>query len=123
MTAPRIEAERSDAPTPGTELWRPSLLSTLWTVMRKDFLLEWRGRARINATLFFALLTLLMFSFAVGPDHAMLRRIAPGFLWLAIFLSSVLSLSESMRIERENDALDGLRLIPIDARALFWARP
>ena len=101
---------------------RPGLFKATLVVMRKDMLLEWRGRARVNATLFFGLLTLLMFSFAMGPDHKLLGRTAPGFLWLAILLSSVLSLGESMRVERENEALDGLRLTPIDPRALFLGK-
>ncbi len=101
---------------------RQGLLRATWVVMRKDLLLEWRGRARINATLFFALLTLLMFSFAMGPDHKLLQRTAPGFLWLAIFMSSVMSLAESMRSESDNDALEGLKLLPLDGRALFLGK-
>ena len=34
---------------------------------------------------FFAILTLLLFSFAMGPNHKLLVQTAPGFLWLAIF--------------------------------------
>lgn len=91
-------------------------------VIRKDIVLEWRSRARVNATVFFAIMTLLLFSFAVGPHQAMLTRNAPGFLWLTIFLSSVLSLGESMRLESENDALDGLRLLPVAPLAIFLAK-
>lgn len=98
------------------------LLAATLTVIRKDALLEWRGRARLNATFFFALLTLLLFSFALGPSHQMQAKAAAGFLWLAIFLASILSLSESMRIEQENDALEGLRLIPINPKAVFLGK-
>jgi heme exporter protein B len=91
-------------------------------VLYKDILLEWRSRARFNATVFFALLTLLLFSFAVGPNHAMLERHAPGYLWLGILLASVLSLSESMRVEKENEALEGLRLLPVDSRSIFLGK-
>jgi heme exporter protein B len=91
-------------------------------IVRKDLLLEWRGRTRVNATVFFAVMTLLLFSFAVGPHQTMLTRNAPGFLWLSIFLASVLSLGESMRLENDNDALDGLRLLPIAPPAIFAAK-
>lgn len=91
-------------------------------VVRKDLLIERRSLTRLNATLFFALLTLLLFSFAVGPDHAMLERHAPGYLWLAILLASVLSLGESMRTEEENEALEGLRLLPVSPRAIFLGK-
>jgi heme exporter protein B len=100
----------------------PGLLGATWVLVRKDLLLEWRSRARANALFFFALATLLLFSFALGPDTTFLRRAAGGTLWLAILLASVLALGESFRIEQENAALDGLRLAPVDARALFLAK-
>lgn len=103
-------------------LHRPGIFRATLAVVRKDILLEWRGRARTNATVFFAILTLLLFSFAMGPDHKLLTKTAPGFLWLAIFLSSVMSLSESMRLESENDALEGLRLLPVRPLAVFLGK-
>jgi heme exporter protein B len=100
----------------------PTLVGTTWILVRKDLLLEWRTRARANALLFFAVATLLLFSFALGPDTTFLRRAAGGTLWLAILLASVLALGEGFRVEQENSALDGLRLAPADARALFLAK-
>lgn len=100
----------------------PGLLGTTWILVRKDLLLEWRTRARANALIFFSLSTLLLFSFALGPDTTFLRRAAGGTLWLALLLASVLALGESFRVEQENAALDGLRLAPADARALFLAK-
>ena len=64
----------------------------------------------------------LMFSFAMGADTRVLQKGAGGFLWLAILFASVLSLGESFRVEAENSALDGLRLIPTDARAVFLGK-
>lgn len=100
----------------------PGFLRTTWILVRKDLLLEWRTRARANALIFFAVSTLLLFSFALGPDSTFLRRAAGGTLWLALLLASVLALGESFRVEQENAALDGLRLAPADARALFLAK-
>ncbi|MEC9466899.1 MAG: heme exporter protein CcmB [Myxococcota bacterium] len=100
----------------------PGPLKTTLSVIKKDLLIEWRGRARVNATLFFAILTLLLFSFAMGPESKLLAKVAGGFFWLALLLSSVMSLSESMRIERDNDALEGLKLLPVSAVALFLGK-
>lgn len=97
----------------------PNLVSTAWTLFRKDLLLEWRTRARVNALVFFGFCTLLLFSFALGPDTSLLQRNASGYLWLAILFSSVLALGESFRVESENSTLDGLRLAPADPRAIF----
>lgn len=91
-------------------------------IARKDVLLEWRGRARINAIAFFGVTTLLMFSFAIGPDARTATLYAGAFLWLGLLLSSVLALSESFRVEAENDAVEGLRLLPVDALAMFLGK-
>lgn len=98
------------------------LLSTTWVLLRKDLLIEWRTRARLNALLVFALATLLLFSFAVGPDSKLLAASAGGYLWLALLFASVLSLGESFRVEAENLCLDGVRLAPADARAVFLSK-
>lgn len=98
------------------------LLGSTWALLRKDLLIEWRTRARLNALVFFALATLLLFSFALGPDTQLLARNAGGYLWLALLFASVLSLGESFRVEQENQCLDGLRLAPADPRALFLAK-
>lgn len=98
-------------------LWRGALV-----ILRKDLLIEWRTRTRLNALVFFALATLLLFSFALGPDTKLLERNAGGYLWLAILFSSVLALGESFRVEQENASLDGLRLVPTDARSVFLGK-
>ncbi|MFL5354282.1 heme exporter protein CcmB [Archangium sp.] len=99
-----------------------SLLKTVGVLLAKDLLIEWRTRARLNALVFFALATLLLFSFAVGPDTKVLARNAGGYLWLALLFASVLALGESFRVEQENLTLDGLRLAPADARAIFLSK-
>lgn len=99
-----------------------SLLKTVGVLLAKDLLIEWRTRARLNALIFFALATLLLFSFAVGPDTKLLARNAGGYLWLALLFASVLALGESFRVEQENLTLDGLRLAPADARAIFLSK-
>jgi heme exporter protein B len=98
-----------------------SLAAATIGVIRKDLLLEWRGRARLNATLFFAVMTLLLFSFATGAEQIIAKN-AAGYLWLAVMLSSVLSLGESFRLEAENSALEGLRLLPVDPQAVFLGK-
>lgn len=99
------------------ELFRRCLL-----VLRKDLLLQWRTRARFVAVLGFGITTLLLFSFAVGPDTTVLRQHAAGYLWLAVLMASTLSLSESFRLEIHHGAMDALRLLPADARALYYGK-
>ena len=96
-----------------------SLLAAAWLVLKKDWQIEWRTRARLTAIIFFSLSTLLLFSFAVGPDINTLRAHASGYLWLALLFASVWSLGESFRFESENQALTGLVLTPVEPRAIF----
>lgn len=97
-------------------------LGQIAALVRKDLLLEWRGRARVLAVLLFGTVTLLLFSFAVGPDSTALRSGAAGFLVLALLLSSTMALSESFRLEQENHALEGLLLSPVWPMALFYSK-
>lgn len=98
------------------------LIRATLTLLRKDLLIEWRTRARLNAIVFFAMATLLMFSFALGPDTRLLEKNAGGYFWLAVLFASVLSLGESFRVESENACMDGVRLAPADARAIYLSK-
>ena len=82
-------------------------LSVLVVLLKKDLLLQWRERAQSVAILAFGGASLLLFSFAVGPDAQALRQQAAGFLWLGLLLASTLSLAESFERELEDQALEG----------------
>jgi len=97
-------------------------MSVVLTALRKDLLLQWRGRAQIVAVCAFGAAALLLFSFAVGPDSVALRQHAGGFLWLALLLASTLSLAESFEHEIADRALEGLLLLPVSPRALYFGK-
>jgi heme exporter protein B len=97
-------------------------VTALLAALRKDLLLQWRGRAQIVAIFAFGAATLLLFSFAIGPDSVALRQHAAGFLWLGLLLASTLSLAESFEREMEEQALEGLLLLPASARALYYGK-
>lgn len=97
-------------------------MTAFLAVLQKDLLLTWRSRARAVAVFAFGATALLLFSFASGPDTSVLRKSAGGFLWLALLLSSTLSLSESFQAEMEQRALEGLLLLPADARHLYFGK-
>lgn len=90
--------------------------------LRKELLLQWRTRGQFLAVFVFGAATLLLFSFGIGPNAEMLRTFSAGFLWLALLLSSTLTLAESFHAEMENRALEGLLLLPSDPRALYYGK-
>ena len=97
-------------------------MTHLFAVFQKELLLQWRSRAQAISVVVFGATTLLLFSFGIGPNTAQLRQYAPSFLWLALLLSSTLSFAESFKPELEERALDGLRLLPIDPKAIFYGK-
>ncbi len=94
----------------------------LIAALRKELLLQWRTRGQFMAVFVFGAASLLLFSFAIGPDASALRTFSAGFLWLGLLLSSTLTLAESFHAEMENRALEGLLLLPSDPRALYYAK-
>ena len=94
----------------------------LVAALRKELLLQWRTRAQFMAVFVFGASSLLLFSFAVGPNAEILRQFSAGFLWLGLLLSSTLTLAESFHAEMENKALEGLLLLPTDPRAIYYGK-
>ena len=78
----------------------------------KDLRTERRSAASFNAVLFLALLMLLLFGFALGPDAQGLKDAAGGVLWLSVLFSGVLAFNRSYQVELDNDALEVLLLYP-----------
>ena len=97
-------------------------MTGLLAAFRKDMLLQWRGRAQVAAIFVFGATSLLLFSFAIGPSAEALRQYAAGFLWLGLLLSSTLTLAESFQNEMDDRALEGLLLLPADAKALYYGK-
>src|SRR5207244_7938409 len=88
--------------------------------LRKEFLLQWRTRAQAGAAFIFGATSLLLFSFAIGPNASALRTFSAGFIWLALLLSSTLTLADSFYAETENRALEGLLLAGASPRTIFY---
>lgn len=94
-------------------------LRRAWTVARKDVVVERRSKETINALVFFSLLLLFAFQFALGSDREQLARALPGLLWLGFVLAGLLGLGRSFLVERENDCWEALLLTPGDKSAIY----
>jgi heme exporter protein B len=93
-----------------------------WIVLWKDLLTERRSKETLNALLFFALLLLLVFQFALGAERERLLAALPGLLWLGFLLSGLLGLGRAFLAERENDCWEGLVLAPGDKSAIYLGK-
>jgi heme exporter protein B len=101
---------------------RSPFFPTIWALVRRDLLAEYRSREVLGGGIVFALLTLVVFNFAIDlqPDTA--EDVAPGILWIGFAFAGMLSFGRSFAGERERGTLDGLLLAPIDRGAIYLAR-
>lgn len=90
-----------------------------WAVAWKDLLVERRSKETLNALVFFSLLLMFAFQFALGPDRDRLTPALPGLLWLGFILSGLLGLGRTFLLERENDCWEALLLTPGDKSAIY----
>ena len=88
----------------------------------KDLRAELRTKEAINASLAFALVILLLFSFAFDPSEETTREISGGLLWIVFAFAGTLVLNRSFAREVPNDCLDALVAAPISAAALFMGK-
>jgi heme exporter protein B len=99
-----------------------SLFAITRATLTKDIRLEWRSKDAINAMLFFALLVVVIFSFAFDPTAEESRRIAGGLIWVAFLFAAVVALNQTWARELRNQVLDAYRVSPAPANALFIAK-
>jgi heme exporter protein B len=99
-----------------------SLRSITVATLAKDIRLEWRSRDAINSMLFFSLLVVVIFSFSFNPDAEESRQIAGGLIWVAFLFAAVVALNQTWARELRNQVLDGYRVSPAPASALFVAK-
>ena len=91
-------------------------------IAAKDLRSEFRTKEAINASLSFALVILVLFSFAFDPTSDMTREISGGLLWLVFAFAGVLLLNRSFARELPNDCLDALIASPVPTAALFLGK-
>lgn len=88
------------------------MLNELWCVLRRDLLLAMRRRADVLTTLFFFIIVVTLFPLGVGPEPALLRTMAPGILWVAALLASMLALGRLFALDHADGTLEQMLLSP-----------
>ena len=99
------------------DFWGP-----IATLVWKDVLLELRTKDIVVSVLVFALLVIVIFSFALDPTPKTVAVVAPGVLWVAFTFGGVLGLTRSFALEKDGGNLYGLMLAPIGRDAIFFGK-
>lgn len=97
-------------------------LRQIAAILAKDIVLELRGKDIIISMLVFALIVVAIFNFIFDPGSDVMRRTAPGILWVAIIFAGNIGLSRSFAREHENSMMQGLLLCPVDRSLIFIAK-
>jgi heme exporter protein B len=98
------------------------LLRVTAAIARKDLKVEWRTKTAFVSSLVFAVLVLAVLYFARDKTSVGDYDLAPGALWVTFTFAGMLGLNRAFLLERENRALDGLRLTPTTPTALFLGK-
>lgn len=94
-----------------------SALRAARLVAARDLRLAFRRRAQLAQPLLFFVMVTALFPLAVTPELSQLRQSAPGVLWTAALLSSLLALEFLFR----DDAQDGtLEQYVLSGQSLTW---
>jgi heme exporter protein B len=92
------------------------------TIAGKDLRAEIRSKETINASISFAVVILLLFSFAFDPTVEQTRAMAGGLIWIVFAFAGALVLNRSFVRDLPNDCLDALISSPISGAALFLGK-
>jgi heme exporter protein B len=94
-------------------------LKVIWSILVKDFRVEWRNRETLASMCVFGLLIIFLFNFAFETAREETLRLLPAVLWVAIAFAGVLGFNRAFASERENACLEGMTLAPVDPSMIF----
>ena len=88
------------------------LLSGAGYILARDLTLAGRRVTDVLTTLFFFVIVVSLFPLGVGPEAETLRVIAPGILWVAALLATMLSLGRLFTADYADGTLEQMLLSP-----------
>ena len=95
-------------------MWRDA-----WLVASRDLRIEARSRVVLWQVVPFAVLALLLFAFAFGPQRERLVTAAPGLFWLALLFSTVLFAQRARALEGSPATREATRRLGLDPAGVF----
>ena len=97
-------------------------MTTFLQIVARDVRLAFRQGGATMLVVVFFVLAVALFPLGVGPETAVLRRIAPGVIWVAALLAAMLSLDRLFQVDFEDGSLDQLALAPLPLELVAAAK-
>lgn len=89
-----------------------SVLQLFWVTLKRDLVLAYRRKSELINPLIFFLIVVSLFPLGVSPESGFLAEIAPGLVWVAALLATLLSMEALFRADFEDGSLEQLLLSP-----------
>jgi heme exporter protein B len=93
------------------------LARAAWLVFERDVRLAFRRWEQVTHPVVFFVMVATLFPLALSPEPALLRLVAPGIVWVAALLSSLLALETLFRADLDDGTLEQLTL---SGQPLAW---
>jgi len=81
-------------------------MKMLWALLKRDLVLAFRQGGGVGTAIGFFLTVIVLLPLGIGPDIAVLQRIAPGGLWIALLLSVLLSADQIYQSDYDDGSLE-----------------
>jgi heme exporter protein B len=91
---------------------QPSYSQAFKLVLTRDLVIALRHKDDFLNPLLFFIIIVTLFPLGVGPDVSILSRIAPGIIWVAALLATLLSLDRLFKSDHLDGSLEQLLLSP-----------
>lgn len=89
-----------------------SLMGLFWAVLKRDLTLAYRKKSDLFNPLVFFLMVATLFPLGVSPEPDFLAEVAPGVVWVAALLATLLSMDSLFRSDFEDGTLEQVLLSP-----------
>lgn len=87
-------------------------MSAFLASIRRDLLLALRRKSEVITSLFFFAIVVSLFPLGIGPEPALLKKVAPGVLWVAALLATLLGLPRLFAADHIDGTLEQMALSP-----------
>ena len=97
-------------------------MNLILALIRRDLSLSVRQGGGVGTALGFFLTVVVLLPIGIGPDQALLARIAPGALWISLLLSVLLSADRIYQQDYEDGSLDLMTMGPVPFEMVALAK-
>ena len=96
--------------------------SVFMAVVRREVLLSMKQKGEVLTPLFFFVIVASLFPLGVGPESALLLRMAPGVLWVSALLAAMLSLQRLFAVDYADGSLEQMAISPAPLALIVVAK-